>query len=224
MHWLTILGIFLVAIGTVLTIVGQNIESAKDSRILTDNIASLKETVVQKDERISDLEKRVNVINSLEIYVKLDEITENKVPGEKSTSVGIQSVVALFTKEKTRHRFVTDFQFSYQQLSPNIRRAMFVYGPEEPTKILGKSIDYLNGMEVFAANFTKFIDLVGFDRKNQDHMISLTVLLNGVEIVTLNNLPIPQGQLYSGQLNLDVTESFVNISGRYQQQIEAQGK
>ena len=147
----------------------------------------------------------------------------NKIPGQKSTSAGIQSVVALFTKEKVRHRFVTDFQFSFQQLSPNIRRAMFVYRPEEPTKILGKKIDYLNDIEMFAANFSNFIDHIGFDRKNQEHMISITVLLNGVEIVTLNNLAITEGSLYSGQLNFEITKSFQNISERYQEQIEAMG-
>jgi hypothetical protein len=223
MNWITILGIILVALGTIITIVGQNIESDRSSRDLKQNIQSLKETVIQKDQRISHLEKRVNVINTLEIIVNMDEITQDKTPSEKSTSAGLQSVVALFTKEKIRHRFVTDFQFSFQQLSPNIRRAMFVYRPEEPTEILGKSIDYLNDIEMFAANFTSFIDPIGFDRKNQEHMISLTVLLNGVEIVTLNNFAITNGHLYSGQLNLDMTKSFQNISERYQAQIEAKG-
>ncbi|MCK5100079.1 MAG: hypothetical protein KAR45_18355 [Desulfobacteraceae bacterium] len=224
MNWITILGIICVALGTIISIVGQNIESDRSSHDLKQNIQSLKETVIRRDQRILDLEKRVNVISSLEIRVNLDEITKDKVPSEKSTSAGIQSVVALFTKEKIRHRFVTDFQFSFQQLSPNIRRAMFVYRPEEPTKILGKSIDYLNDIEMFAANFTDFIDPIGFDRHIQEHMISLTVLLNGVEIVTLNNLAITTGNLYSGQLNLDMTKSFQNISESYQEQIEAKSK
>ena len=221
MHWLAILGVFLVSIGTILTIIGQNIQSGKNTRQLTDNIQALRQTVVQKDERISDLERRINVINSLEIRVNLDEITKDKTPGEKETSAGLQSAVALFSKGKVRHRFVTDFQYSVQQLSPNIRRATFVYRPEEPTKILGKSIDYLDSMEIFVVNFTDFIDPLGFNRQSQEHMVSVTVLLNGVEIVTLNNLAVHKGQLYSGQLKLDVTKTFRDISAQYQKQIEA---
>ncbi len=106
----------------------------------------------KNQKQINSLEKRVNIINSLEIRVNLDEITQKGKQGEKNTSVGIQSVVALFTKDKIRHRFVTDFQFSFQQLSENIRRATFIYIPEEPTKILGRSIDYLKQIEIFSCN------------------------------------------------------------------------
>lgn len=70
----------------------------------------------KNQKQINALEKRVNVINSIEIRVNLDEITEKGTPGERETSAGIQSAIALFTADKTRHRFVTDFQFSFQQM------------------------------------------------------------------------------------------------------------
>lgn len=76
MNWITILGISLVALGTILTIVGQNIVSDRSSRDLKQHIQSLKETVVQKDQRILVLEKRVNVINSLEILVSRSGMVE----------------------------------------------------------------------------------------------------------------------------------------------------
>jgi hypothetical protein len=175
----------------------------------------------KKSERIAELAKRVNVLNSLEIYVNLDEITENRELTQKETSVGIQSVVGLFTTDNTRFRFVTDFQFSYQQISQNIRRVMFIYRPEEPTKILGRNIEFLEKMDNFAFNYTGFINPIGFNRNNTNHMISITILLNGINVVSLENIGITEGKLYSGQLVHNVSEAFKNISEKYQKKIES---
>jgi len=172
-------------------------------------------------ERIAALAKRVNVINSLEIYVDLDEITENRELTEKETSAGIQSVVGLFTSDGTRFRFVTDFQFSYQQISQNIRRAMFIYTPEEPTKILGRNIEFLETMGKFAFNYIDFIDPIGFNRNNTNHMISISILLNGTKVVSLENIGITDGKLYTGQLVHNVSDAFENISQKYQKEIES---
>lgn len=226
MHWLTILGIILIAIGTLFTYLGQDINNrihqsklVKQNRELSNKIDKYQKDLSEKDNKIQELQKRVNVINSLDIIIFLDEITPNKPITKKETSAGIQSAIALFSKDETRFRFVTDFQFSFQQISANIRRATFIYKPEEPTQILGRSIEFLEQMEKFVFNYVNFIDPIGFDRNNQIHKVNIKLLLNGIEVVSLENIPIEQGQLYSGQLVIDVNESFKDTSEIYQRQI-----
>lgn len=97
---------------------------------------------------------------------------------------------------------------------------MFVYTPEEPTVILGRNIDYLEQMELFVCDYTGFIGPLGFNKDNKNHKLNLTILLNGIEIISLNNLAISNSQLYSGQLKFDISDSFRKISERYQKEIE----
>ena len=79
MNWITILGIIFVALGTILTIVGQNIVSDRSSRVLKQHIQSLKETVIQKDQRILDCGSgKVHVIDRAE-------------PGRENAEVGMRN-------------------------------------------------------------------------------------------------------------------------------------
>ncbi len=70
-------------------------------------------------------------------------------------------------------------------------------------------------------DYKKFIDPLGFNKNNENHKINLVILLNGIEVISLNNLAITKGQLYSGQLNFNVSDSFKGISVRYQKEIES---
>jgi len=176
---------------------------------------------MQETKKSSELERKANIISSLEMRVWLGEITEKRPISELQTSPGIQNAVALFTKDKTRFRFVTDFQFSYQQATPTLRRAFFTYKPEEPVAILGRNIKFLENMDKFAFNYSDFLKPIGFKSPNKGNVISISVLLNGVEVVSLNNVPIKAGSLLSGQLVLDVSPAFKDIATKYSRQLEA---
>jgi hypothetical protein len=169
-----------------------------------------------KDGRIHELQNRLSIISSLEIRIYLDEMTVNKPVSEKETSAGIQSVIALFAVDKTRYRFVTDFQFSSEQVTPEVRRAYFVYKPEDPSQILGKKVSLLGQIDKFVFNYSGFIEPLNFDKSNPNHRISLSVLMNGIEIVSIKEKPIPPKLLYSGEATLDVHEQFRNAELVYQ--------
>ena len=69
--WVLYVGAVFVAIGTIMvTILATKIDE-------------------KKEKKIQELQKKVNVINSIEILVFLDEITPDRLPTEKETSIGI---------------------------------------------------------------------------------------------------------------------------------------
>ncbi len=93
MHWLTIVGILLIATGTVFTYLGQTKTSQKDINILREQINNkdsridtllvgndrlskqieeYQHTVEQKDNRISELENNVNKLNTTAPQLLLD--------------------------------------------------------------------------------------------------------------------------------------------------------
>ena len=52
-------------------------------------------------------------------------------------------------------------------------------------------------------------------------MISISILLNGTKVVSLENIGITDGKLYTGQLVHNVSDAFENISQKYQKEIES---
>lgn len=223
---LEILMVVLVVGGAIGQFIIQRLESKESSQVrieLLGKIDKLQGTLEERNQRIAELDRRVNVINSLEIRVSLDEVTQERPVSDVETCAGKQSAVSLFNKDKTRFRFVTDFQFSFQQVSKNLRRAFFVYRPEEPTQILGRNIGFLEATEKLAANYSDFLEPIGFDPKNQTHMISISFLLNGLETIFLNNIEIAE-TLSAGQFLLDVNQTFKDISEKYSRQFLAKDK
>ena len=166
--------------------------------------------------RTSDIVKRTNIISYFELRVELDETSSsNKSVSEKETSAGIQSAVALFDAKKNRYRFITDFQFSYQQISPSLKKAFFVYRPEDPSQFLGKSIQALNVMDTFACNYSSFADPLGFSLSGVVNKIAVTISVNGVQIPIFISDELPANQLFSRQLEFGVAESFDRFDEKY---------
>ncbi len=129
------------------------------------------------------------------------------------------SAVGLFTKDKKRYRFVTDYQFSVQQVQPTINRIMLKYEPETPTEILGNPLEVLQDIEIFACDYSGFFKTVGFATGDQGNVVTIEVLLNGVRVAHLEKNEAP-GVLAAGQCNLDVSTVFANITGLYAEQVK----
>ena len=135
-------------------------------------------------------------------------------PTPVQTDAGLQSVVALFTKDKTRIRFVTDFMIQDQQITPTVRRLSFVYAPENPNEIEGKDLEFLNSIDVFAVNYSDIFRLEKFAQDSEAVTLRLAVLINGLEIGTMNQGSAP-GVLAAGQANASVGELFRQIPAAY---------
>lgn len=170
--------------------------------------------------KIAGLERKANILHSIELHGSVDAKTPDTPVTESQTSAGMQSAVAFFTEDGTRYRFVTDFQFSQQQVAPNLRRISFVYKPEDPSQLLGRQISFLENINRFAFNYSAFFKTVGFGIGSQYNSISLTVFVNGVDLGILSDLRVDPGLVASRQVNIDVTKGFSNISQRYALQLK----
>lgn len=71
MHWITIIGIFFIALGTILTYVGQNISTKSD-------VAQLQQSIGNKNERIEELVDRND-----DLLTKIDEYQKTVTKKDK---------------------------------------------------------------------------------------------------------------------------------------------
>jgi hypothetical protein len=161
------------------------------------------------------LEKKTNIVSYLELRITLDELTPPAAVSDKETSAGIQNAIALFDVNNIRYRFVTDFQFSFQQVSPTLRRGFLLYKPEDPRQLLGRPIDLLNRMKDFVCNYSDFVSYMGFNRSNQRNRITLVSYVNGIEIPLFTDLELQPGQLYAGQLAFPLAQVFSDFTAKY---------
>ena len=210
-NWIQIFAIALIFLGGVLQIskfvIDKKLKNAKAANAII-------EKEVQ-DKKVAELESRLSLINTIELHVFIYEKTEVRPKEEIKTGMGMQSAVAFFNKDNTRFRFITDFQFSHQQIDSNTNMGSLKYKPEEPSQIIGKDISFIENFEVFAYNYSDFLQYFDFDKKNKNHRIGIKLFINGIEVMDLNNIGHENGELYSGLLSLNLKEQFQNLKRKY---------
>jgi len=177
-------------------------------------IENYQKDLKNKQDRINELEKKSNIIQSLELHVFVNIKTLKSQVTDRETSPGLSSAIALFTKDKMRYRFVTDFQFAMHQITPTIKRIEFIYRPENPLQILGKQIDFLKNMNKFVCNYQNFLERVKISDK-LGSTVDINVFVNGVDVITLRDLNSNAGVLSGGQAVLNINDSFEKIPERY---------
>lgn len=155
------------------------------------------------------------LINSIVLQVSIETQTIASTVTDVKVSAGLGSALALFTANKTRFRFVTDFMIRDQQLTPVQRRLTFVYTPETPTELLGKPIELLASINLLAVDYAKIFATKHFDTTIGDTIFNCSVIINGVSVATISAGVKPAGSLGTGQANLNVVEVFSKIPGAY---------
>ncbi len=170
---------------------------------------------ISSEIKTSDLELQANSIHSIQMHVSIESTTLKQPMSGKDTSVGISNAVALFSEDNTRYRFVTDYQYSTQQISENITRLDFIYNPEEPAQLSGKPISFLENMKVFACDYSSFFQLTGLQPSEINNSLSLTVFVNGIEVINIRDETVASEMLTSGQGNMDVSNEFANVNKEY---------
>ena len=176
----------------------------------------------KKQAIIDELEKKANIIQSLKLHIFVNIKTLESQVADQQTSAGLSSVIALFAKDKTRYRFVTDFQYTTHQITPTVKRIEFIYRPENPLQIYGKQIDFLKNMDKFVCNYQDFLETVEIS-DNLGSAVDINVFVNGVNVITLQNLNCNAGVLSGGQATLNISDSFEKISERYIVKIKEEG-
>jgi hypothetical protein len=173
---------------------------------------------LESERSLRELEKSANVIRSLELHLDLNIPTPAKPLTEAGTDVGLQSSVALFAKDKTRYRFVTDFKLVDQQVSERLRKLSFVYQPESPNDIYGRPIDYLRQIDVFACRFGDILKQEQAEFAGPGKL-DIRLLLNGVEVVDLRDQEANPQVLLEQQAILPVAAVFQSVPEVYQKRL-----
>jgi len=171
-----------------------------------------RDVVVASDKRL---------IHSLSIRVFIDTDTPAAESSHVETDVGLGSIIALFTRDKSRFRFKSDFTLRDQQVSKTRRQIGFVYTPEIPAQILGKEVDFLGNVEVLAVNYSDIFRTIGLKTKDKNARLQCAILLNGVEVGNFDVGENPPGTLDAGQANLVVAEAFSRIPATYKNIVSA---
>lgn len=155
------------------------------------------------------------LIRSIQLRVSIETQTGTTQFADPQTDVGLGSVIALFTRDKTRVRFVSDFRVVDHQRAPNRRRLSFVYEPESPTDILGKPIEFLASVEVLAVSYAEIFQTERFDTNNDATEFHCVVVVNGIPIAEIRSGVQPPGTLNQSQANLQVASVFSRIPETY---------
>ncbi len=103
MHWITILGIILIAAGTILACFGQNIMNRFDNKHLLRSVSEktfrIDELISNNNElftRINEYQKRLlekdETIHGLEVQVGESNVSDKKQPENKQIEVGAQAI------------------------------------------------------------------------------------------------------------------------------------
>jgi hypothetical protein len=165
-----------------------------------------RDIIIQSDRRL---------INSLVLRVSTE--IEGKVTSG-GTHAGLGSALGLFTQDKTRFRFATDYMIHDQQASPTTRQLNFVYTPETPSEILGREIHFLNSIKVLVVNYADIFRALKFATNQESVTLQLTVELNGLAAGTIRSVASP-GVLSSGQATVDVSELFRHVPLSYEKAV-----
>jgi hypothetical protein len=155
------------------------------------------------------------VINSMALNVSVETETAPSKLTEVQMDVGLSSTLALFTRDKTRIRFVTDFMIRDQQVTETRRRLSFSYSPETPADVLGKPVDFLSAIDVLAVNYAEIFATEHFDTSQTETRLQCAVMVNGIAVGTINLGVKPTGTLSKGQANVSVAETFSKIPSVY---------
>lgn len=155
------------------------------------------------------------LIQSIRLYVSIETETATTAVSDPQTDVGLGSVIALFTRDKTRIRFASDFKVVDHQLAPNRRRLSFVHEPETPTEILGKPVGFLGTIDVLAVNYAEIFQTERFDTQNERTELHYSVVVNGIPIAEIRVGVQPPGTLGRGQANFQVADVFGRIPDAY---------
>jgi hypothetical protein len=158
-------------------------------------------------------DKRIIQSVSLRAFIETD--TAPTAISEPQTDVGLQSVIALFTDNKTRIRFNSDWNVVDHQVGVTRRRLSLVYAPETPNEILGKDISYLASITLLAVNYEEIFNIEHFDTSADHTRLHVDVVVNGISVAGIDIGVQPSGILNHGQANTSVAEQFGNIPAVY---------
>ena len=163
-----------------------------------------------------------SIIRSLEFGITLDSFSEQGIATEEGTSVGLANVVGLFSDEKTRYRFITDYKYSISKLESGRQRINLIYNPESPDQIIGKRIDFLKNMDILVMNYSEFLNTIRLNiDQNRPIILNFDVFLNGIKVISISK-EVPASTICNGQASMNIMEYFNDIDNEYKKNVNNQ--
>jgi hypothetical protein len=193
----------------------KNEKMSLEINVLNKDVDTLTQVIDDKDKIITSLEKKLNVINSLNIFVKIKIKTQPSEITPKQTSTGLQNILGLFTNDSTRYRFATNFQFSTEQKKSDTKYIYFEYLPEDPKVLYSKSIELLENFSTIGFDFKNIFKRLKIISSNSVYEISLSLVLNGVEIVNSDKFVVTHEQINSGTFSYEIPQLFKGVNEKY---------
>jgi hypothetical protein len=153
------------------------------------------------------------IIQSLVLRIAIEQESSTLV--EAGDDFGLQSFIALFTSDKKRIRFGSDYLVTYTPIEPKTNRISFVYTPESPEEILGKEIEFLASVERLAVNFSSIFEQTKFTQNSEAQMtVKFSVQVNGIPLGQITST-VAAPVLLKGQANMDVAAFFKQLPAAY---------
>lgn len=170
---------------------------------------------LSSESQISELELKTNAIQSIQIRFDL-ETTNAKNKGNNSY-IGLTNQISLLTKSNIAYHFVNTIDITSTQISENVTRLNFIYEPQDPTELYGRTIGFLKDINVFVCDYSSF--LLPTESKLISNSFDITIFINGIDVIAIHN-NVTSGVLERGQAMMDLSNEFTNIEYIYSEKLK----
>jgi len=152
-------------------------------------------------------------IRLMEFKISIDSTPEPGTKINEGTSVGLSNAVALFSKDETRYRFITDYQFTISKLPSGQQRLTLNYKPEDVNQLIGQKIEILKEMDMFVLNFSEFLRTIKLNvDRNKLVIFNWDMVINNIKVFSTSE-NMPASTILDGQAKMDV--NFEDIEQTY---------
>lgn len=172
---------------------------------------------VARDKNIyyQEIKKPDSIIKTLELRVNIIMSIPQEKNIEEGTSVGLANIVGLFSSDKTRYRFISDYKFSLSRADSDKQKLTLVYTPETVDQIIGKKIDFLKDMKILAINYSDFLKTINLTiDRNQSVTFNIDIILNGIKVTSITD-NVLANTICDGQAHMGIGKYFQNIDKVY---------
>jgi len=152
-------------------------------------------------------------IRLMEFKISIDSTPEPGTKIRDGTSFGLSNVIVLFSKNKTRYRFITDYYYTISKLPSEQQRLTLNYIPEDGNQLIGEKIEVLKEMNTFMINFSEFLREINLNvDRSKLVILNWDMIINNIKVFS-TSVNVPASTILDGQAEMDI--NFEDIEQTY---------